>query len=680
MCGIAGILSLNGQPISKKLISSMAAIMAHRGPDDEGYLFVDARTGTWQIAGGKDTPEAIYGARLSYTPELSLDELAYEPANLCLGTRRLAIVDLSPAGHQPMSYADGGLWITYNGEIYNYVALCTELESQGHLFRSRSDTEVILAAYAAYGVDCLQRLKGMFAFLLYDRTERRLLAARDRFGIKPLYYWVSPEGFVAFASEIKQFSALPGWGPRVNGQRCYDFLAWGLLDHTDETLFHGVFQVPPGEAIALDLGRLPALRPGERLPTFRWYTLRPRAWTGDYRTAAGQLRELFFNSVDSHLQADVPVGSCLSGGVDSSSVVCAIAEIMQRAGNGELQHVFSARADDPSVDEGHYMDIVLEATGVCGHSVTPRLETLFDTLDAMTWYQDEPFGSTSIYAQWRVFELAASHGVKVMLDGQGGDEQLAGYHSFLGPHLARLLREGRLGALLSEILAARAKHGYSPLQSLKWMADCVLPEAVRQPLRRLAGKATADPPWLDMDRLSARPADPFFPKPRSVFEMSHGQLTHLSLQMLLHWEDRDSMAHSIEARVPFLDHQFVEFVLGLPDEFKLWRGVTKRIFREAMQGILPGAICDRMDKLGFATPEEVWMLKRQPNVFRDRLALAIEQSRGILRPNALAVFDRMVAGASPFSFLPWRMISFGAWMQCFGVGVGHSTSLPGSRK
>ncbi len=669
MCGIAALVAPDPAPVGE-LVRRMTMLVRHRGPDDEGFaVFPDVGSAP-RLVGGNDTPREVLDARLPYVPRgCEVIPLAV-CGRLALGHRRLSILDLSPSGHQPMSYADGRLWVTYNGEIYNYAALCAELEVLGYSFHSRSDTEVMLAAYAAYGVGCLQRLNGMFAFVLYDRTERRLVAARDRFGIKPLYYWVSPEGFVAFASEIKQFSVLPGWVPSVNGQRTYDFLAWGLLDHTDETLFQGVFQVPPGEAIALDLDRLPVLRSGERLPTFRWYRLQPRPWSGDFGMAAGQLRKLFLDSVHSHLQADVPVGSCLSGGIDSSSVVCAIAQMMRRAGNHELQNAFSARADDPSVDESRYMDIVLEATGVCGHSVTPRLETLFNTLDAMTWHQDEPFGSTSIYAQWRVFELAASHGVKVMLDGQGSDEQLAGYHSFLGPHLARLLREGYVGALVSEILAARAKHGYSPLQSVKWMADCILPESVRQPLRRLTAQSSANPPWLDMDRLAAGPADPFFPKPRSVFEMSHSQLTHLSLPMLLHWEDRDSMAHSIEARVPFLDYQLVEFVLGLPDEFKLWRGTTKRVFREAMQGILPGAIHKRMDKLGFATPEEVWMLRRQSNVFRERLALAIEQACGILRPNALAVFDKMVAGARPFSFLPWRMISFGAWMQSFGVRVG----------
>ena len=645
MCGITGYFSITPQPAS--IVGLMTDLIRHRGPDDEGFLLFGELAASPLICGGQDTPAEAYRANISYAPKEQLDTLGEHPVTLALGHRRLSIVDLSPLGHQPMSYADGRYWIVFNGEVYNHIELRAELEKMGHRFVSHSDTEVILAAYHEWGEECLSRFNGMFAFLIYDREQCKLFAARDRFGVKPLYYWVSPEGLIAFASEIKQFTVLPGWQARMNPQRIYDFLNWSLTDHTDETLFAGVFQLRGGQALKLNLKEVVHAmpKPGIRLPTYRWYELKPSVFSGTEQEAARVLREHLFNSVRLRFRADVPVGSCLSGGLDSSSIVCVLNHILQENDAHALQKTFSACADVKRFDEREFIDDVVRHTGVEGHYVYPDLANLFSTCDVITWHQDEPFGSTSIYAQWEVFKLAAQNGVKVMLDGQGADEQLAGYHPYFGVRLAGLFKGGRWLEFYKEIHAIRAVHGYSMLWGVQQALNNLLPESIRQPLRRLVGKQSiVIPEWINMKALGAKAADPFrrsSTKIGSVMELSHLQLTASNLQMLLHWEDRDSMAHSIESRVPFLDYRLVEFALGLPEEFKISDGITKRVLREGMRGILPESIRNRMDKLGFVTPEEVWLKERSPDQFRKALKEAVDSSGGVLNENANLLLEKM---------------------------------------
>ncbi|MGH8769817.1 MAG: asparagine synthetase B family protein, partial [Burkholderiales bacterium] len=440
-----------------------------------------------------------------------------------------------------------------------------------------------------------------------------------------------------------------------------------LFDHTAETLFQEVQQLRGGEYIEC---KLDDLRIGIR--TIRWYVLEPRAFAGGtLGDAAGEFRDLLTDSVRLRLRADVPVGSCLSGGLDSSSIVCLANNLLRRANSHDRQKTFSARAEAERYDESSFAEEVIKATGVDGYFTLPALNDLFAALPQITWHQDEPFGSTSIYAQWRVFELAAANDVKVMLDGQGADELLAGYHGFFGVRFASLLKTLRWVQLLRDVYATRLRHGSSTPPLTRYALNFLLPEWLRQPLRALAGReSTHNVPWLDVTALAVSERDPHAASGATTSvlrDLSIAQLTHTSLPMLLHWEDRDSMAHSIESRVPFLDYRLVEFALGLPDDFKLCEGVTKRVLREAMTGILPEKIRLRVDKLGFATPEEVWMRERQPDLFRQAMNRAIEQSRSILLPGAMNVLEETIAGRRPFSFLCWRMISFGAWMERFGI-------------
>jgi asparagine synthase (glutamine-hydrolysing) len=621
----------------------MTRLVAHRGPNGEGLAYYHpARNQLVQVR-SDDTPTDVPTERPP------------EGCTLGFGHRRLSILDLSSAGHQPMSDAVGDCWLTYNGEIYNYVELRQELSAAGHPFHTGTDTEVILAAWREWGEACLARFNGMFAFVLLDRRTRRLFAARDRFGIKPLYFWRTPSGGVAFASEIKQFTVHPGWRARMNGQRVYDFINWGISDHTAETMFAGVRQVRGGEFIVAPLDQVPRTEPQ------RWYQLRAAKFNGDFTAASGQFRELFDDSVRLRLRADVPVGSCLSGGLDSSSIVCTIrAQLGHRA--SALQKTFSAYSDVARFDERTFIEEVASKTGAESHHVVPDSARLLEEMDSIA----------SIFAQWCVFRLARQNGVIVMLDGQGADEALGGYHGYFGPRLAGLLRRGRWPTFWREAAATRAMHGQTWTQQARFLANELLPHGVADGLRRLAGRTVRAPNFLDLAKLAAEPRGPHESQTDlndPVRSLSVAQLTSLNLPMLLRFEDRDSMAHGIEARLPFLDYKLVEFCLGLPEDFKLASGWTKRVLREGMRDRLPERIRERRDKLGFATAEEIWMRGPQRQVFERLVDDTIGAADGILTPDARKKTARILAGQEKFSFLPWRIISFGTWLRRFNVQV-----------
>jgi asparagine synthase (glutamine-hydrolysing) len=638
MCGIAGFVSPRAEVDGKALLR-MTEIIRYRGPDDAGHAIFTKDRGA---------------------PVLDVSANDNIVGNVGLGHRRLSIVDLSPLGHQPMSYADGRYWLTYNGEVYNYLELRGELEALGHSFVSETDSEVILAAYSQWGADCLQRFNGMWAFAIYDSHEGKIFLARDRFGIKPLYYWRSPQGDFFFGSEIKQFTVLDGWKAVMNPQRCYDFLIWGLSDHTNETMFDGVMQLRPGHYITMNAN-------SSEMHIVQWYKLLRRPTNNTDDNAAKEFHHLLNDSVRLQLRADVPVGSCLSGGLDSSSIVCLMSQ--QLAGRTQ-QKTFSATASVEKYNERQWIDAVVEKTGVQPHFVEPSLGALYDVAEKITWHQDEPFGSTSIYAQWNVFELAAKNDVTVMLDGQGADEQLGGYHGFFAPLFYALLKSGRWGELVCEMIAVKKLHGYSYKRSAEGVLNMMLPDFIKNPLRRIFGKCQKLPDWLNIQKLGANPVDPnhiLGSYTDSIASLSQAQLTASNLQMLLHWEDRNSMAHSIESRVPFLDHRLVEYSLSLKNKDKISGGMTKLVLRRAMNGILPDKIRDRVDKLGFATPEEVWLREKGTALFRQKLEDAVRNLDGIVKHDVMQYFEDVVSGRKAFSFVFWRIINFAQWVKLFNV-------------
>lgn len=663
MCGIAALFGRQLTPKVANSIQPMTSLISHRGPDDEGFVFLGGGLQQPLVIGSNSTPENVYKAGLPYTPKNNRSTLNQD-VKAALGHRRLSILDLSPAGHQPLCDSSQRFWITYNGEVYNYIEIRQELIEKGHYFKTQTDTEVILAAFQEWGVHCLEHFNGMFSFVIYDDKEKTFFAARDRFGVKPLYYWVSPDGFLAFASEIKQFTVLPGWKSVMNGQIVYDFLNWGTKDHTEETFFSDVRQLKGGEYLffAVDnIGHQP-LKPKQ------WYEIRPKPFQGDLEEGAKQLYSLLEDAIRLRLRADVDVGSCLSGGLDSSSIVCVANKLLRNLDAANRQMTFTACSDVQRFDETRFADLVINQTGVKAQYTTPNLNHLFEVCPELVWHQDEPFVSTSMYAQWSVFQLVKKHNVKVVLDGQGSDEQLGGYHGFFGNHFYDLFVKMRWKHLINEIEASKQMH--PALQPYGLLFNKLTPEFLRQHLRKMLGKTSRHSGWFDIDLLRANGRDPLWNEPhRSVYHQSLQQLTRSSLPMLLHYEDRNSMAHSVESRTPFLDYRLVEFVLGLPSHFKISQGWTKQILRESMKNVLPEPVRTRIDKLGFVTAEEDWVRKDAPDKFRKAVQESFELSQGIFKPCTLNAVEDIIAGKKPFNFLIWRLISFGTWMKQFNVSL-----------
>jgi asparagine synthase (glutamine-hydrolysing) len=627
-------------------------------------------------------------------------EEVFMPSGVALGHRRLSIVELSVAGHQPMPTQDQRYWITYNGEIYNHVEIRSELEGLGRTFRSGSDTEVILQAYAQWGRACLDRFNGMFAFVLVDRQARQVLVARDRFGVKPLYFWRSPEGFVAFASEIKQFTALPGWRAVLNVQRASDFLHWGMSDHTAETLFEGVYQLRGGECIEQSFAQF-----RHALGVQRWYQLDKRLATQEDPDAPRRLRQLLQDAVRLRLRSDVEVGSCLSGGVDSSSIVSLMHLELQQQGEPGTQRTFSARSDVPRLDEHAYASAVVQQTHAQSHHVTPTAESLQRDIESLVWHQDEPFGGTGIYMQWSVFKLAKSSGVRVMLDGQGADELLCGYDTFVGARMKGLLLRRHLGRFVWEWLQVRRVypqkafrvrdivHFLLPISAARRLLVDSL-RSVRAAARAL-GLVLLPESWVQRwrSRRQREPGASHIPRPTAqeggdirmsrspspyeragirdsdVAELAWAQYTWANLPMLLHWADRNSMAHSVESRLPFLDVRVAEFGMALAEGQRVRGAVTKRVLREAMRGLVPDMVLDRRDKLGFSTPEERWLLRDAPVWVEATLKAGVESSKGVLSQSVLERAKAMIAGTEPFSSELWRWLCFGLWMKAYDVRV-----------
>lgn len=657
MCGIAGIVSTDSEQLSR--IRGMTQLIAHRGPDDEGFLFVGRSTQS--SLGGQATPEGVYAAGLA--------EPWRAPAACCflaLGHRRLSIIDLTVRGHQPMQWGDN-LWMVYNGEVFNYLELREELVANGCTFCTETDTEVILAAYATWGLRCFERFNGMWAIALYDASSGELVLSRDRFGVKPLYYWHTPKGF-AFASEIKAFSALKGWHPSCNKAVVGRFLALDSQDTDSQTMFQDVRQISPGHILVLHAESSASgtsFAPRQQ----SWYDLRGRAFEGSFEDASQRFRELFTDAVRLRLRSDVSVGFCLSGGLDSSSILCTAAWLQQNTPGGNSLKSFTSCSQLARYDERSYAEIAAARAGASATFLYPNEERLFRDLDTLIRAQDEPFSSTSIFAQWCVFSASADAGLQVMLDGQGADESLCGYHNFLRPFFRGLVASRQLATAWHEANAVRGGTHKAVSTLLRALADNLVPDSSQRRQTFERRKRTA-PSWLDREVLQSAltdPQDEIVARGRSAGELSVKLLKGAHVQALLHWEDRNSMAHSIESRVPFLDYRLVEFIVGLPDFFKIRNGKTKAILRSGLRQIVPDEILDRRDKLGFVTPEAEWAEGPFKPLFKDYLIESIEVAQGILTPQLMKDFNAVLDGRRPYNTSFWRALCVGQWMKTFRV-------------
>lgn len=632
MCGLFG--SIGFAPDEARI-----DLVAHRGPDGRG----------WQVFRSPVGPVA-------------------------LGHRRLAIIDVSDAGLQPMGDASGRYQMVFNGEIYNYIELREEMRAKGEVFVSESDSEVLLRAYMLWGEAVLDRLRGMFAFIIWDDRDKRLFAARDRYGIKPLYLVHGAHG-VALASEIKQLHGLPGLSGRMNIARVHDFLASGISEHTSETMFEGITQLRGGECITIDTSKGTPLQAAPR----RWYP----ATAGDLKLseaeAAERFRELLSDSVRLHLRSDVLVGSCLSGGLDSSAIVCLMSNLLGSGEGGAKVNTVSACYAEKSVDEKPFMDAVVAHAHTEPHFIFPKAEDVFQRASDITWHQDEPFGSTSIFAQWCVFEEARRAGIKVMLDGQGADEQLAGYHSGFAYYMADLTRRRQFGQLLRTMIERNRYHGTSVFEQLSRYVVPLLPRGLAGLMRRKHQQLTQHD-WLGTDilREKGNPGTAFqlasdllgLPTVTDIRSLCMTLTYGSNLAMLLHWEDRNSMAHSIEARVPFLDHPLVEFNLALGNDHKIVGGDTKRVLRKGMAGILPEVVKERRDKLGFATPEQIWFRGPLRGLVTEGIEATLALYPGLMNADGVrALASDMLDGRRPVDFTLWRIVNLGMWGKRFGVGM-----------
>jgi asparagine synthase (glutamine-hydrolysing) len=609
MCGICGILRRDGEAVPEGLIAAMTATLRHRGPDGTGSFFAPG---------------------------------------LGFGFTRLAIIDLTAASDQPFVDADSQTALVFNGEIYNYLELREELRDLGHTFRSEGDGEVILRAYLQWGSEAIRRFNGMFAFALWDARKRQLLLARDRFGEKPLYLARSRRG-VVFASEMKAILAARPELRTPNLRSVYRYASRGDLDLDNESFFAGIENLPPAHYLLLDaeLNGVPQ----------RYWEPHETTVPGRPRDAVERFRELLFDSVRLRLRSDVPVGSSLSGGVDSSSIVATINA--QKGATWVHQQTFSARFHSRRHDEGKYIRLLTDEVEAASHEVWVEPGDFAAAFPKLQWHQEEPIASASPFAQYLVMELARDNGTTVLLDGQGADELLAGYDQAHGMFWAHWLRHGRVDRLGREVAAYVGRYGGGLLQPSLFMAYYLLPGALRDRLavRYYHSHEILSPDlWRQHAPAHADTIEPFPDRLRN--ELVRWQ-TATQLPEFLRYADRNSMAWSREVRLPFLDHRLVEYCFGLSPDLVLSGATTKVVLREAMRGIVPDEILNRRDKLAYAPPQRRWIhgplrpwvdthlraAERRTDIFESR---AVRQLRDGLEERGRET-------------LAWRVASLEAW-------------------
>jgi asparagine synthase (glutamine-hydrolysing) len=564
MCGIVAVINTKAQPASGDVIERMLAPIVHRGPDDSG-IALDGPVG--------------------------------------LGFRRLSILDLSPQGHQPMNSADGRYTVIFNGEIYNYIELREQLIAKGHRFHSTGDTEVLLAAYEHWGTSCVERFNGMWAFLIYDRTRQLVFGSRDRFGIKPLYRWQGPQQML-FASEIKAIRASGLYHGGMNPRACAAFLYEAQMDETSESFFEGIVQVPPGHSFELTLNG-----GGYREWSF---------WNLDslheelHPHAAEEFAHLFEDAMRLHLRSDVPVGINLSGGLDSTAILCEAARIRTREGADTPLLAFCYQ--DKVFDESRYIKDTLALTGARMVNLELSPQQLWDSMPRVLEAQGEPVHAMSAMIGYHLSALAHQHGVKVVLNGQGADEILGGYGSYFHVHWLGLMRRGRPGAAWREIKDYTAAHGGSSAAGFRSLIKPTIAEPLKNTLPRTATKranqmrlaAARSRSWLHPDL--ADHLMPLSPQgPGSLRKALADSVRRAPLPLYLRVEDRNSMAHSVEVRLPFLDYRLVSLAFRLAPEWKIRGPWNKYVLREAMRGRIPESVRSRVDKMGFSTSSADWL-------------------------------------------------------------------------
>ena len=640
MCGLFGWVTpeaLNENQ-SRQSIDACFKVMHGRGPDDKGLL-IHSRARGWS----------------------TVDNL--KGADTVLGHLRLSILDLSPRGHQPMSSADGRYRIVYNGEVYNFKELKVELELEGHVFKSDTDTEVVLKALTHWGLSALTRFVGMFAIVLHDDLEKKVYLIRDFFGIKPLFYVKNESGMFGFASELPAIINLPEVKKKVNPQRLYDYLLFGDYDSSSETMIEGVKHVLPGHYMVID-----SITANIIEETRYWKPELGVIEQLSFTDSAEKLRTQFLNSVRLHLRSDVSLGVTLSGGIDSSSITAAVRHLEPDFNLKTFTYVASGDATNEEV----WANRVIKDTGAKSYKASINADEMVSDLDNLIKLQGEPFGGTSIYAQYRVSKLIKEAGVTVTLDGQGGDELLAGYCGFPGERLKSLLVQGKVLQAWSFFNATSKWPDRNKMMVFKRLVSALTPKQL-YPLFWSIGQGSRMPNWLSSEWFEGQGTKFDVPMPEDIYTGSRyvhralaNQLTQKGLPALLRHGDRNSMHFSVESRVPFLTKDMAEFVLNIPEEYLIADdGTTKAVFKEAMRGIVPHQILDRRDKVGFESPEREWLQQLSPWVEE---TLAEASDIPVFNQEKLRqTWDEIKLGKKEFNWQVWRWLNFIRWVKLFEI-------------
>lgn len=623
----------------------MGQLIRHRGPDDEGYLFVNTRTQQTRHAYGVDSMELI-----KYRLDPPINDFQ---ANLGLAFRRLSILDLSEKGHQPMSNAEGTVWIVFNGEVYNYLEIRQELIEQGHVFYSQSDTEVVLHAYLQWGAECLQRFVGMWAFAIWDGPRKQLFCSRDRFGIKPFYYYADDQKFI-FGSEVKQLLIHP-IDKTIREDVIYKSLMIpAYLINSDNTYYRSVHILPHGHYLI-------AREDGVHI--HRYYDLDYRSFStyrGSFEAAIEEYNQLFFNSVRLHMRSDVEVGITLSGGLDSTAILAAAHGTTSK----KIQTFTSYFTDAPQYDERALIDLMIARYEVDPHYMSAKPEDTVAGLEEMTRIHDYPILGSSVVASFFLMKKIREHGVVVVLSGQGSDEIAAGYNHNFYRYYAHLLKSGNLGQFLEEypVYLKQIRQGSTLSKFMKLFAVLMLPESL---LYKLEAQFNIKNPlrvrynnFELFDNIRDLPTD-------KLSNFLYNQMMSTSIQTLLHFEDRNSMASSIESRVPFMDHRLAEFVFTLPPTYKMQKFYRKRIHREAMKAWLPAEILNKKEKNGYLAPGEYFWLKREMKpFFEDMLASSAFRERGIYDHRVIEQeYRAFLQGKTGYAQTLWGIMALEIWFR-----------------
>ncbi|MCE3229477.1 MAG: asnB [Bacteroidetes bacterium] len=636
----------------------MTDSMSHRGPDGEGFLLAGEKGPV--AASGNHTSEEIKNSRFDFSPLKHIDETDNE-LFLAFGHRRLSIIDLSPGGHQPMCIQEKKIWITYNGEIYNYIELREELEKKGYSFLTNSDTEVILNSYAEWGEHCLEKFNGMWAFVIYDREKNELFGARDRFGVKPLYYY-STGNIFAFASEQKALLKIEGIKTGINPAAAFDFFLKNTMEHEQEGMFQNVLELFPSHAFRLELQK-------KNFVQWKYYTLPVNdKWENFsehvFSEAVSKTRELFLRAISLRLRSDVAVGSCLSGGIDSSAIACAIHELRKKnnAGSEKFQ-LFTACFNEKEIDESAYAELVAQQVNGAWNKIYPSSSELLNDFGDFTYCQDLPIWHTSGYAQYRVMQAAKNAGIKVVIDGQGGDELFAGYYPYHFRYWMDLLKHGKFKSFYKETSSFSSSLSFFGSLWAKQYGMSVVPHGL---LPAVYKNHLHDLRYLRpsfWEEYKNRLAPERFPS--SLNQLLAKEIYNYRLKAYLKCEDRSSMWHSVESRTPFSDDkELIEYVFSLPANMKIRSSVNKYILRESVKGLIPEEIRLRRDKKGFMTPNNRWISE-----IKDQLKDSFkEQDEYLNVPLLMKEYDDFFGSSHRAdNNRIFRFISFAKWREVFGV-------------